>query len=112
ELEEKNRRLNFSEERFRLMVQNVKDYAIFVFDTEGTVLSWNEGAQHLTGYSENEILGKNISIFYTAEDKAKGTPNLNMQMAKKTGHYEQEGYRVKKDGSPFWANVTYSAIYN
>jgi len=112
ELEEKNRKLNFSEERFRLMVQNVKDYAIFVFDTEGNVLSWNEGAQHLTGYSENEILGKNISIFYTAKDKAKGTPNLNMQMAKKSGHYEQEGYRVKKDGSPFWANVTYSAIYN
>jgi PAS domain S-box-containing protein len=105
-------KLKETETKFRLMVQNVKDYSIIMIDTEGNIQSWNEGAQYMNGYSVEEVIGKNISIFYTDEDKENGLPAHNLNIAKKTGHFEAEGKRLKKDGSTYWADVTLTAIYD
>lgn len=104
--------LRQSEERFRLLVQGVKDYAIFMLDPDGRVASWNEGAQRIKGYSALEIIGQHFSKFYTSEDIASGKPERELTIAKKDGSVEDEGWRVRKDGSLFWANVVITAIFN
>jgi len=101
-----------SEERFRLLVNNVKDYAIFMINPNGIVVSWNEGARYIKGYSADEIVGKHISTFYTEEEVAKGEPAYNLEMAKKNVHFEKVGWRKRKDGSLFWADIVFTAIYD
>lgn len=90
---------------FSRLVDTVSDYAIFVLDPSGNISSWNPGAQLLKGYSADEIIGKHFSIFYTAADLAKDKPAYELSVASKVGHFEDEGWRVRKDGSRFWANV-------
>ncbi len=104
--------LRISEERFRLLVQNVKDYAIFMLDPEGHVTTWNEGAQRIKGYRAGEIIGKHFSTFYTPQDVASGHPQEELEIAAREGSYEEEGWRVRKDGTLFWANVVITAIRN
>jgi rsbT co-antagonist protein RsbR len=99
-----------SESSFRLLVQSVKDYAIIMLDPDGNVASWNEGAQKFKGYQAEEIVGKNFSIFYTQEDIARGKPAQELKIAADQGRFEDEGWRVRKDGSRFWANVTITAL--
>lgn len=99
-----------SEASFRLLVQSVKDYAIIMLDPEGNVASWNEGAQKFKGYQAEEIVGKNFSIFYTPEDITSGKPGQELKVAADQGQFEDEGWRVRKDGSKFWANVTITAL--
>ncbi|MCD6065018.1 MAG: domain S-box protein [Flavipsychrobacter sp.] len=101
-----------SEERYRLMVENVKDYAIFQLDTTGHIMTWNEGARRIKGYSFDEIAGKHFSIFYTAIDLEDKKPERELKIAIATGKYEEEGWRVRKNGSVFWANVVITALYN
>jgi two-component system, chemotaxis family, CheB/CheR fusion protein len=104
-----DRALRSSEERFRLLVANVKDYAILALDPEGRVESWNEGAERIKGYSAEEIMGKHFSIFYPPEDVQVGKPDWMLKTAIAEGHVETEGWRVRKDGSRFWANVVITA---
>jgi PAS domain S-box-containing protein len=94
-----------SESRFRLMVSSVKDYAMLMLDVDGHVASWNEGAQRLKGFTEEEVLGKHFSIFYPPDDVAAGKPAAELRRAIEQGRFEDEGWRIRKDGSRFWANV-------
>ena len=94
---------------FQLLVSSVKDYAIFLLDKSGHVISWNSGAQHIKGYSE-EILGQSMNVFYTAEEIQKGEPERNLRLAMELGHYETEGWRLRKDGSRFFANIVITAL--
>jgi PAS domain S-box-containing protein len=102
--------LRRSEERFRLLVQGVTDYAIYMLDPEGRVTNWNMGAERIKGYKADEIVGEHFSRFYTEEDKAAGLPQYALETAKREGRYEREGWRVRKDGKLFWANVVIDAI--
>jgi PAS domain S-box-containing protein len=102
--------LRESEERFRLMVEGVKDYAFFMLDPEGGVTTWNEGAERVEGYRAEEILGRHFSVFYTDEAVAGGHPEEKLRAAAKVGRYEEEGPRVRKDGSTFWASVLITAL--
>jgi PAS domain S-box-containing protein len=102
--------LRQSEERFRMMVAGVKDYAIFMLDTDGQIITWNAGAQRINGYTQDEIVGQHFSIFYPPEDHAK--PAMELRVAIAEGRYEEEGWRVRKDGSRFWANVLITALYD
>ncbi|MFN2637726.1 MAG: PAS domain S-box protein [Gemmatimonadaceae bacterium] len=102
--------LRESEERFRLLVQNVRDYAIFMLDTTGHISTWNAGAERIKGYKDYEIIGKHFSIFYTPQDLADGKPARELEIATRTGVYEEEGWRLRKDGTQFWANVVITAI--
>ena len=104
--------LRRSEERFRLLVDGVSDYAIFMLDPDGHVMSWNAGAAHINGYRRDEIVGQHFSVFYTAEDVATGKPLRELALAREQGRVEDEGWRVRKDGTTFWANVTITAIYD
>ena len=97
--------LRVSEERFRLMVEGVSDYAIFMLDREGLVTSWNSGAERIKGYSQEEILGRHFSCFYPPEAVAAGLPEQALLIAEQDGRFSGEGWRVRKDGSRFWANV-------
>jgi PAS domain S-box-containing protein len=99
-----------SERRFRLLVEGVVDYAIFMLDLDGFVTSWNSGAQRIKGYGANEIIGRHFSCFYTDEDRAKGLPERVLQTALRTGRFETEGWRRRKDGTTFWASVVIDAI--
>jgi PAS domain S-box-containing protein len=92
------------------MADRVTDYAVFLLDPEGHVMSWNLGAERIKLYSEQEILGKHFSTFYTVEDKARGWPQSELERAKRDGRFEDEGWRVRKDGSRFWANVVITAL--
>ena len=103
-------KLEESERRFRLLVQGVKDYAIFMLDPEGRIASWNEGAERINGYTAEEILGKHFSTFYTEEDRAREHPQAELRVAAREGSYEEEGWRITKDGERFWAHVTITAI--
>jgi PAS domain S-box-containing protein len=103
--------LRASEERFRLLVQDVTDYAIFMLDPIGHVVSWNAGAERIKGYTEQEIRGKHFSMFYPPEDIAAGRPEHNLETALLEGRVEDEGWRVRKDGTRFWANVVITALY-
>jgi PAS domain S-box-containing protein len=99
-----------SEERFRLLVQSVKDYAIFMLDPLGNIATWNPGAERLKGYTTEEIIGSHFSKFYRPEDVAAGKPENELRVALSAGHYEEEGWRVRKDGSLFWANVVIAPV--
>ena len=102
--------LKHGAERFRLVVQAIKDYAIFMLDPEGRILTWNEGAERLKGYSPDEIIGRTFSVFYPPEDVAAGKPRRLLQAAIAEGRVEDEGWRVRKDGSRFWADVVITAL--
>jgi PAS domain S-box-containing protein len=104
--------LRRSEERFRLLVDAVQDYAIFMLDVQGYVSSWNTGAERIKGYAVSEIIGKHFSIFYPEEDIRAGKPQRELEIAAKEGRLEDEGWRLRKDGSRFWANVIITAIRN
>jgi osomolarity two-component system sensor histidine kinase TcsA len=95
---------------FAEFVLAVKDYAIFALNKSGHITTWNEGAKRIKGYTRDEILGKHFSIFYTTEDKERNHPAFELQQALKNGSYEEEGWRVKKDGTVFWAAVTITPI--
>jgi PAS domain S-box-containing protein len=104
--------LQQSEQRFRLLIEQVKDYAIFMLDVGGHIVSWNAGAQRIKGYKADEIVGKHFSVFYPSEDVASGKPARELQIAQEQGSVEDEGWRVKKDRSLFWANVVITAIFD
>jgi PAS domain S-box-containing protein len=106
------RALRDSEERFRLLVDRVDAYAIFMLDPQGRVTTWNTGAARLKGYSTAEILGRHISTFYTPEDVRDGKPFRALQVASSDGAYEEEGWRIRKDGTRFWASVVLTALYD
>jgi PAS domain S-box-containing protein len=95
---------------FRVLVESVRDYAIFVLDPEGRVLTWNLGAQALKGYRKEEIIGKHFSKFYPFEAVASGWPERELELAEKEGRFADEGWRVKKDGTTFWASVIITAL--
>jgi PAS domain S-box-containing protein len=97
---------------FRLLVENVKDYAIFLLDATGHVLTWNKGAEFLKGYKASEILGKHFSIFYGEEDLRSEKPRRELETAEAEGRVEDEGWRYRKDGTRFWANVVITALYD
>jgi len=102
--------LRWTEESFRLMVESVTDCAIVMLDPEGRVVSWNGGAQRIKGYSAEEIVGQHFSRFYPREDIDRGTPQRDLDVVTAKGRFEAEGWRVRKDGSTFWANVVFTAI--
>lgn len=97
---------------YRLLVEGVKDYAIYILDRKGTVLNWNAGAQRAKGYTAEEIVGRNYECFYTSDDRANGLPRLNLDLAYQNGHHSAEGWRVRKDGTTFWARVALDVIHN
>ncbi|WP_127573866.1 PAS domain S-box protein [Georgenia faecalis] len=99
-----------SEERFRLLVESVADYAIFMLDREGRVASWNRGAERLKGYRSTDILGQHFRIFYTRDARDSAHPEDELKAATRDGRYQEEGWRVRKDGTLFWANVTITAL--
>jgi len=101
-----------SDHRFRLLVESVKDYAIFMLDPEGNVTSWNLGAQRTKGYEAAEIIGKHFSTFYPPEDIAAGKCERELALASREGRYEEEGWRLRKDGSRFWAHVIITALHS
>jgi PAS domain S-box-containing protein len=99
-----------SEARFRLLVEGVEDYAVYLLDTEGRVISWNTGAERIKGYQQREVLGQHIALFYTPEDREAGVPERSLRAAVTQGHCRTEGQRVRKDGSHFWAEVVITAL--
>jgi PAS domain S-box-containing protein len=102
--------LRESEERFRLLVQAVRDYAIFMLDPDGRVASWNAGAERIKGYRAEEIIGQHFSVFYPEVVAAAKFPEHELEVASRTGSFEDEGWRVRKDGTQFWANVVITAL--
>ena len=104
--------LRSSQEQFRLLLQGVTDYAIYMLDKDGRVTNWNLGAERIKGYAPHEIVGKHFSAFYTEEDRATGMPAHALAMALKDGRYEREGWRVRKDGTRFFAHVIIDAIHD
>ncbi len=101
---------SFGEEQYRLLVDAVVDYAIYMLDPRGRVSSWNSGARRLKGYDAPEIIGEHFSRFYTEEDRASGLPQRGLASAEREGRFENEGWRVRKDGTRFWASVVIDAI--
>ncbi len=102
--------LRESEARFRLLVETVQDYAIFLLDPEGNVATWNAGAERIKGYRAEEIIGRHFSVFYPEERIAEGFPQHELEVAAHEGRFEDEGWRIRKDGSRFWANVIITAL--
>jgi PAS domain S-box-containing protein len=100
-----------SERNFRLLVEAVADYALFMLDPTGTITSWNTGAQRIKGYAPDEILGRHFSRFYTETDRASNKPARALKIAREEGRYEEDGWRVRKDGTFFWASVVIDPIY-
>jgi diguanylate cyclase (GGDEF)-like protein/PAS domain S-box-containing protein len=97
---------------YRLLVSSVKDYAIYLLDEEGFILNWNAGAEHIKGYSADEIVGKNYSCFFSDDDRRRGVPWDNLETAKRLGHFADEGWRYRKDQSAFWASVVIDPVYD
>jgi len=97
-------------EQFRMLVEAVQDYAIFMLDPKGHIATWNAGAERIKQYTAAEIVGQHFSVFYTEEDRAAAKPERSLEKAAQLGRHEQEGWRVRKDGTRFWANVTLTAI--
>lgn len=100
-----------SEERFRLLMDGVQDYAIYMLDPQGQVRSWNKGAELIKGYSAQEIIGQHYSLFFREEDRMAGLPDWQLQRARLHGRTEEEGWRVRKDGSAFWANIVVTSVF-
>ena len=98
------------EQQLQLLVESVKDYAIFLLDAEGRVVTWNQGAQRIKGYTFDEVRGRHFSIFYPREDIEKGKPDYELKVAAQEGRLEDEGWRLRRDGSRFWANVVITAL--
>src|SRR5205823_5639970 len=99
-----------SEQRYRLLVEGVSDYAIFSLDPQGFITTWNSGAQRLKGYTSEEIIGKHLSTFYTPEDRANGLADVVLSTATNEGHWAGEGWRVRKDGRRFWSSAVVTAL--
>ncbi|MGH9937352.1 MAG: PAS domain S-box protein, partial [Blastocatellia bacterium] len=99
-------------ERFRFLVEGVRDYAIFMLDARGRVINWNPGAERIKGYRADEIIGRDFSVFYTPEDIEKGKPQRDLEIAAVEGRYEESAWRARKDGSLFWASGVISALYD
>src|SRR5262249_39685540 len=97
---------------FKLLVESIKDYAIFVLSPDGHVLTWNAGAEAIKGYAKEEIIGKHFSIFYPEEAIESGWPSRELQLAARDGRFADEGWRVKKNGDTFWASVIITALYD
>ncbi len=112
ELNRKTIALLASEERYQKMIDEVQDYAILMLDKDGTIVNWNKGVQSIKGYTANEIIGKNFSMFYRAEDKISGLPDRLLNKAKQNGRALYEGWRVRKDGTHFWGSITITALHN
>jgi PAS domain S-box-containing protein len=103
---------SFDEKLFRLLVASISDYAIFMVDPNGYIMSWNQGAQNINGYTEEEIIGQHISLFYTSTDNKSNAPRQNLNAALKNGMFETEGWKQRKNGTVYWANVTFTTVYN
>ena len=103
-------RLRHNEQRLRLLIESIRDYAVFMLDTSGRVATWNPGAERIKGYKAGEIIGKSFTTFYADEDIRSGKCELELRQAAATGRFEDEGWRVRKDGTRFWANVVISAV--
>ena len=101
-----------SEQRFRMLVQGVRDYAIYMLDPDGTISNWNTGAETIKGYRADEVVGRHFSLFYTDEDRARDVPKHALATALREGKYEKEGWRVRKDGTRFWASVVIDPIFD
>ncbi len=113
EIEERKRAeqaLRESEERFRLLVEGVKDYALYTLDAQGRIATWNSGARQLNGYESDEVIGKHFSIFYTEEDRRDGRPEQALRLAEKNGRMEEFGWRVRKNGTKFWSDGVLTAL--
>jgi PAS domain S-box-containing protein len=110
ELAKSIRTLEDTERRFRLLVEGVTDYAIYMLDPEGHIINWNPGAERAKGYTREEIIGRHFSAFYTLTDREAGLPYKALEIAAETGKYESEGWRVRKDGTTFWAGAVLNAI--
>src|SRR3954469_12634582 len=104
--------LRESEARFRLLIESVKDYAIFMLDTQGRVASWNAGAERIKGYRSDEIIGEHFRIFYTEDARERRWPEEELRRAREQGRFEDEGPRLRKDGTIFWANVVITPVYD
>ncbi|WP_426210774.1 PAS domain S-box protein [Massilia sp. TWP1-3-3] len=104
--------LHASEERFRLLVQGVTDYAIYMLSPKGEITNWNAGARRIKGFDDNEVIGSHFSRFYTPEDRAHGLPMIALATAVKDGRFESEGWRMRKSGERFWAHVVIDPIHN
>src|SRR5947207_1802584 len=102
--------LRQSEDRYRLLVEGVRDYAIFLLDPGGHVVTWSAGAERIKGYTAQEIIGKHFSVFYPPEDVAGGKMEHELAVAAAEGRFEDESWRVRKDGSRFWASVVLTAL--
>jgi PAS domain S-box-containing protein len=109
---EEEEELRRSEERFRLLVETVRDYAIFMLDPDGNIATWNAGAERIKGYRASEIIGRHFSVFYPPSKVAEGFPQHELAVAAREGRFEDEGWRVRKDGSQFWANVVITALHD
>jgi PAS domain S-box-containing protein len=107
-----DRALFAAEQRFRMLVQGVRDYAIYMLDLDGHVTNWNAGAEAIKGYRAHEIVGQHFSRFYTEEDRLHGEPGLALETALREGRYEREAERVRKDGTRFWAHVVIDPIHD
>jgi len=103
-------RLRWTEESFHLMVESVTDYAIVMLDPQGRVMSWNSGAQRIKGYSAEEIVGQSFTRFYSSKDAERGAPTRDLEAARTRGRFEDEGWRMRRDGSTFWANIVLTAV--
>ncbi|NNM77259.1 PAS domain S-box protein [Sphingomonas sp. ID1715] len=112
ERKEAERALHESEQRFRMLVQGVRDYAIYMLDTNGTITNWNSGAEVIKGYTAEQIVGRHFSIFYTDEDREAGIPQLALATALSEGKYETEAWRRRVDGTLFWASVVIDPIFD
>jgi PAS domain S-box-containing protein len=97
-------------DQFELLVSSVVDYAIFMLDPSGHIVTWNEGAERIKGYRADEIIGRHFSVFYPDEDVRNRKPDWELEVAKREGHYEEEGWRIRQDGTRFWANVVITAM--
>jgi PAS domain S-box-containing protein len=107
-----DRALQASERHFHMLVQGVKDYAIYMLDPQGHITSWNSGAEYIEGYREEEIIGQHVSRFHTPEDQQSGLPTAALEQAKQKGKYEAEGWLVRKDGGRYWASVVINSIFS
>ena len=101
---------SISDEQYRLIVQSIRDYAVFMLSPEGIILSWNDGARLIKGYTASEVIGRSFEIFYPREAVADGFPKSELKEAARVGSFEDEGWRIRKDGSTFWANVIITAL--
>ncbi|MCE6998087.1 PAS domain S-box protein, partial [Saccharothrix sp. S26] len=101
-----------TEDAYRLLVDSVLDYAIFMLDPTGRIVSWNAGAQRIKGYSADDIIGEHFSIFYPPEDLEARKPWYELEVAAEVGRFEDEGWRLRKDGTRFWANVVITALFD